>query len=264
MDQFRVSETNFRLADYNPDDTHGLDERQCSEIIERNRKQIAELQNVLYAEKKQALLVVLQSMDTAGKDPIIRDVLDLANSQACRVTHFKKAEGEEARHDYFWRFYHALPAKGEIAVFNRSHYDEPLRDDAHGDLTPEERSRRYAQIRRFEELIANERITVVKLFLHIGKDEQKRRLQERIDDPTRHWELSEKDFTERRFWDAYMGAYETALRETNRGHAPWFLITSNHKWFRDAAASTVIAGALAGLKSEYPPPKLDLSKIEWH
>jgi PPK2 family polyphosphate:nucleotide phosphotransferase len=264
MDQFRVSKSDFRLSDYDPADTRGLDERECEAIVDRNRQRIADWQNTLYAEKKQALLVVLQSMDTAGKDPIIRDVLDLANSQACRVTHFKKPGGPEAEHDQFWRFHKAVPARGEIGVFNRSYYDETIAADAHDELSDAERCDRYRQFGLFEDLLASEQIAIVKIFLHIDKEEQKRRLQERIDDPARHWELSEKDFTERQFWDGYMRAYERVLQNTSFDFAPWYLITSNRKWFRDAAASTIIADALERLNPQFPPPKIDLNHIEWH
>jgi PPK2 family polyphosphate:nucleotide phosphotransferase len=251
MDQFRVPNEGFRLADHDPANTHGLDEHRCEDILAKNRKRIAELQNTLYAEKKRSLLVVLQSMDTAGKDPIIRDVLDLANSQATRVTHF-------------WRFHKKIPAMGEIGVFNRSYYDEIIAADAHDELPDEERRRWYREFLLFEELLASEGIWIVKIFLHIDKDEQRRRLQERIDDPTRQWELSKKDFSEREFWYGYMRAYESVLRNTTRDFAPWFLIPSNKKWFRDAAASIIIADALERIDPKFPPPKIDLNDIDWH
>ena len=265
MQDFRVpSPDGFRLIDYNPADTEGLDEAGAKRLLDQNRKRIAELQNVLYAEKKQSLLVVLQSMDTAGKDPIIRDVLDQVNSQAARVTHFKKAEGEEERHDRYWRFHKALPLKGEIAVFNRSYYDDIIRQDAHGDLQPQDREHHYRQFNLFEELIAACDISIVKIFLHISKDEQRRRLQERIDNPTRHWELSESDFKERKHWDGYMRAYESIIRATHKDCAPWYLIPADNKTYRDAAASSIFCAALERLDPKYPPPKIDLSKIEWY
>jgi PPK2 family polyphosphate:nucleotide phosphotransferase len=264
MDEFRVPKDHFELAGCDPSDTHGLDENRCKEILERNRRRIAELQNVLYAEKKRSLLVVLQSVDTAGKDPIIRDVLDLANSQACKVTHFKAAAGPEKHHDRFWRFHLAVPGKGEVGVFNRSYFDEIIRADAHRELTDDERARQYRQVELFEELLSTDGVSVIKVFLHIDKDEQRRRLQERIDDPAQQWELSEKDFTERQFWDGYMHAYESVLRHTNYDFAPWYVIPSDRKWFRDAAASVIIAGALERLDPKFPPPEVDLNAIEWH
>ena len=265
MYDFRVpSAEGFRLSDYNPADTRGTIEVEAERMLSENRGRIAELQNVLYAEKKKALLVVLQSMDTAGKDPIIRDVLDQVNSQAARVSHFKKAKGEEEeRHDRFWRFHKAMPMKGEIGVFNRSYYDDTIRDDAHGDLEPERREKEYKQFRVFEELLSESGVSVIKIFLHISKDEQKRRLQERIDDPARHWELSESDFKERRYWDGYMRAYESVICATHRDYAPWYLIPADNKTFRDAAASVIFLEALQRLDPHYPPAKIDLNHIEW-
>jgi PPK2 family polyphosphate:nucleotide phosphotransferase len=265
MDQFRVpSPGEFRLSDYAPGDTRGMDDAVSERTLEENRPIIAELQNVLYAEKKHSLLIVLQSMDTGGKDPIIRDVLDGVNSQGTRVTHFKRAKGEEERHDRYWRFHKAMPMRGEIGVFNRSYYDDTIREDAHGDLPDSDRASHYRQFNLFEELLSASGISVIKIFLHISKDEQRRRLQERIDNPSRHWELSESDFAERKYWDGYMRAYESLIRATHKDHAPWFLIPADNKMFRDAAASAIFRAALERLDPHYPPPKIDLSKIEWH
>jgi polyphosphate kinase 2 (PPK2 family) len=157
-----------------------------------------------------------------------------------------------------------MPPRGEVGVFNRSHYDDIIFSDAHGELADGERQHQYRQCDLFEQLLTVEQISIVKIFLHISKDEQRRRLQERIDDPTRHWELSEKDFKERQFWDGYMRAYESAIQGTNRDEAPWYLIPSDHKWFRDAAAGVIIAGALEKLNPRFPPAEFDLSQIEWH
>ena len=265
MHEFRVpSPDRFRLSDYDPGDTGGMDDSAAERLLHENRSRIAELQNVLYAEKKQSLLIVLQSMDTGGKDPIIRDVLDQVNSQGTRVTHFKKPQGEEERRDRYWRFHKAMPLRGEIAVFNRSYYDDIIREDAHGDLSKTDRESHYRQFNLFEELLSASGISVIKIFLHISKEEQRRRLQERIDNPSRHWELSESDFKERKYWDGYMRAYESLIRATEKDHAPWFLIPADNKMFRDAIASAIFRNALERLDPQYPPPKIDLSKIEWH
>lgn len=253
----------IRLSDVDPDDTAGMDEDQARNLLDENRQRIADLQYVLYAEAKRSLLVVLQSMDTGGKDPIIRDVLNLANSQACRVTAFKKPEGPEAQHDRFRRFHQAMPAKGEIGVFNRSYYDEVVVKDAHDELGEAERAKEYGFLNGFEEILTGNNIRVIKIYLHISKDEQRRRLQQRIDDPTRQWELSESDFKERRFWDGYMRAYEQVIRATHRSQAPWYVIPSNHRWYRDAAAAKIIADELEGMNPRFPEPKIDLSRIEW-
>jgi PPK2 family polyphosphate:nucleotide phosphotransferase len=263
MERFRVASGDaFRLRECDPADTKGETEAGSCRILDENRERIADLQNVLYAEKRRALLILLQSMDTGGKDPIIRDVLDKANSQACRVTAFKKASETEARHDRFWRFHTHVPMKGEIGVFNRSYYDEIVAQDAHGELNAEALEAHYRQMRNFEEILAANDIKIVKMFLHISKEEQKRRLQERIDDPDRHWELSESDFRERRYWDGYMRAFEEAIRQTNTEWAPWYVIGADAKWCRDAAASIVIAEALERMNPKFPPAKIDLSAVE--
>ena len=259
-----ISPTEFRLSAYDPDDTFGMDERECMRLFDENRPRIAELQNVLYAEKKQSLLIVLEAMDTGGKDPVVRDVLSAANPQACRVTAFKRESSSEKQRDHLWRFHQHVPADGEIGVFNRSYYDETIADDAHGDLTEKLRASRYEQIRSFERMLTEDNVTILKMFLHISKDEQRHRLQERIDDPSRHWELSESDFKERKYWDGYMRAYETAIRQTHAEHAPWHVVPSDCKWFRDAAASKLILETLERMAPQYPPAKVDLNNIEWY
>lgn len=241
-----------------------MDEAEACRILERNRLRIADLQNILYAERSRSVLIILQSMDTGGKDPIIRDVLYSANPQACRVTAFKKPSESEAKRDRFWRFHEAVPSKGEIGVFNRSYYDTVLRDRAHEEIDEEAAVREYAHINHFEEMLTDNDICIVKIFLHITKEEQRRRLEERIADPKRHWELSEADFAERKFWDGYMSAFEEMIRQTNTRFGPWYLIPADQKWFRDAAASIIIAEALQRMDPKFPPPSFDLSKIDWH
>jgi PPK2 family polyphosphate:nucleotide phosphotransferase len=259
-----VSLENFSLSLYDADDTCGLTEPECDRIVDENRENIAERQNVLYAEKKQALLVILLAMDTGGKDPIIRDVLSAANPQACRVTAFKKESSSEKERDSFWRYHHEVPGRGEIGVFNRSYFDSMIKEDAHGDLDDHSRRSRYHQIRCFEQILAEDNITLLKLFLHITKDEQRHRLQERIDDPTRHWELSDADFEERKYWDQYMTAFETAIRETHTPQAPWHVITANRKWFRDATASNLILKTLRDMDPQYPAATVDLDNVVWY
>lgn len=252
----------FQLQKYDPAATFGSTEAEAHALLERNRRRIAELQNVLYAESERSLLVVLQSMDTGGKDPVIRDVLSAANPQACRVTAFKKASTSEKKRGPFWRFHVDSPALGEIGVFNRSYYDEPIHQHAHNAIEPEDRDTVYRRILLFERLMTDSGTTVVKLFLHMSKEEQRRRLQARIDDPDRRWELSEADFEERKFWDGYMRAYEEAIRRTNVEYAPWYVIPADKSWFRDAAASEIIAGTLERMEPKFPPAALDLSKVE--
>jgi PPK2 family polyphosphate:nucleotide phosphotransferase len=252
----------FKLREYDPVFTFGTTEAEAEALLKRNQQRIAELQNVLYAESKRSLLVILQSMDTGGKDPIIRDVLATANPQAARVTAFKKASESEKKRGPFWRFYLEVPSRGEIGVFNRSHYDEVIQSHAHDETDTRERAASYRRILLFEQLLVESGTTVVKIFLHISKAEQKRRLQARMDDPDRHWELSEADFEERKYWDGYMRAYEEAIRETNVEYAPWYVIPSDKSWYRDAAASIIFAEALQGMDPRFPPAKVDLSSVE--
>src|SRR4051794_7726072 len=186
----------FDLRNHHPADTHQSSEGDMHTVLKRNQQRIAELQNVLYAESERSLLVILQSMDTGGKDPIIRDVLAIANPQACRVTAFKKASESEKKRGPFWRFYVETPALGEIGVFNRSYYDDLINAHAHGRIDIEERTAWSRRILLFEQLLTDSGTTVAKIFLHISKEEQKRRLQGRMADPERHWELSDADFEE--------------------------------------------------------------------
>ena len=252
----------FELSQCDPESTFDTSEADAHALLERNRERIAELQNVLYAESKRSLLVVLQSMDTGGKDPIIRDVFSAANPQACRVTAFKKASKSETKRGPFWRFYLDAPALGEIGVFNRSYYDDVINQHAHEVLDSDGRAAAYRRILLFEQLLVESGTRVIKIFLHISKEEQKRRLQDRMDDPQRHWELSEADFEERKYWDGYMRAYEEAIRSTNVDYAPWYVIPSDKSWFRDAAASEIIAGILDRMDPKFPPPDVDLSTVE--
>jgi PPK2 family polyphosphate:nucleotide phosphotransferase len=220
-----------------------------------------ELQFRLYAENKQALLIVLQAMDAGGKDGTIRHVMGGLNPQGCRVSSFKKPVGEEAQHHFLWRVHKAVPAKGEIAIFNRSHYEDVLVVRVH-DLVPEDVwSKRYDQINDFEKMLSENNVTIVKFFLHISKEEQKERFQQRIDDPTRHWKISLADFEERKYWDDYQQAFEQVLRKCSTKHAPWYVIPSDKKWFRNLAVAEVITETLETMNPRYPEPTVDISKI---
>jgi PPK2 family polyphosphate:nucleotide phosphotransferase len=254
----------FSLASYDPADTSGLDESACTRILDDNQPLIAQVQDRLFAEKKQALLIVLMAMDTGGKDPIVKDVLASVNPQACRITAFKKESSSEKRRDRLWRFHHEVPGEGELGVFNRSYYDEIVAGEAHGDLDAATLRSRYEQIRCFERILVEDRITILKLFLHISKDEQRHRLQERIDNPNRNWELSESDFTERQYWEGYMAAFQRAIHETHTKQTPWHVIPSDRKWFRDARASQLILETLQQMDPQYPPAEVDLDNIDWH
>ena len=252
-----------RLDDFDPEDTLGFDDKLAArEGLERNVKRLADLQYRLFAEGRRSLLVVFQAMDAGGKDGAIRRVMSGLNPQSCRVTSFKKPSDEELSHDFLWRIHHAVPARGEIGIFNRSHYEDVLVVRVHDIVPPGVWGERYDDINRFEKILVRNNVIILKFFLHISKSEQKKRLMARMDDPDRNWKITPEDFEERKFWDDYVGAYEDAIRRCSTPHAPWFIIPANHKWFRDLAISNILVETLEGLDMKFPPPKFDLSKIK--
>lgn len=219
------------------------------------------LQELLFAEHKHKILVVLQGMDTAGKDGVIRKVFEGVNPQGVKVASFKVPTSEELDRDYLWRVHKQVPGKGELVIFNRSHYEDVLVVRVHG-LVPEEVwSKRYDQINEFERLLAQEGTTILKFFLHISKDEQKERLQARLDDPQKHWKFNVGDLKERALWKDYQNAYEDVLSKTSTAWAPWLIVPANRKWYRDLVISQVLVDTLKDLKMEYPIPKEDLSSV---
>ena len=253
----------IKLADIDPQDTgkfKGGKEEGLKEIAKLNEK-LQELQELLYAEGKHKVLVVLQAMDTGGKDGAIRRVFDGVNPQGVKVASFKVPTSEEMAHDYLWRVHKVVPANGELVVFNRSHYEDVLVVRVHNYVPKEVWSKRYEQINAFEKLLAENGTTILKFFLHINKDEQKERLQARLDDPSKHWKFSVGDLAERKLWDDYQSAYEDALSKTSTEHAPWYVVPANRKWYRDLVISTVLVDTLKGLKMKYPEPKDDLSGV---
>lgn len=253
----------IKLAERDPQDTgdfKGGKEDGLKEIVKLNEK-LQELQEVLYAEGKHKVLVVLQAMDTGGKDGAIRRVFDGVNPQGVKVASFKVPTPEEMAHDYLWRVHKVAPANGELVIFNRSHYEDVLVVRVHNYVPKEVWSKRYEQINAFEKLLAENGTTILKFFLHISKDEQKERLQARLDDPTKHWKFSLGDLGERKLWDDYQAAYEDALNKTSTEHAPWYVVPANRKWYRDLVISKVLVETLEGLKMKYPEPKDDLSGV---
>lgn len=253
----------IKLAERDPQETgdfKGGKEEGLKEITKLNEK-LQELQELLYAEGKHKVLVVLQAMDTGGKDGAIRRVFDGVNPQGVKVASFKVPTPEEMAHDYLWRVHKVTPANGELVIFNRSHYEDVLVVRVHNYVPKEVWSKRYEQINAFEKLLAENGTTILKFFLHISKDEQKERLQARLDDPTKHWKFSVGDLAERKLWDDYQAAYEDALNKTSTEHAPWYVVPANRKWYRDLVISKVLVETLEGLKMKYPEPKDDLSGV---
>jgi PPK2 family polyphosphate:nucleotide phosphotransferase len=253
----------IKLGDYDPEDKtqfsgNKKDARaRQAELVQK----LGELQEVLYAEHKHKVLVVLQALDTGGKDGTTRAVFSGINPQGVRVASFKVPTPEELDHDYLWRIHAQVPGKGELAIFNRSHYEDVLVVRVHN-LVPEAVWRkRYAQIRDFERMLAEEGTTILKFYLNISKDEQKKRLQERLDDPKKHWKFNPGDLKERALWDDYASAYQDAINETSTKWAPWYVIPANHNWYRNLVVTSVIVQALEGLKLRYPEPAEPLDKI---
>ena len=229
--------------------------------IEAHCQKLRDLQYRLYAEGKQSLLVCLQAMDAGGKDGTVNHVLSAMNPQGCSVHGFKQPSAEEAAHDFLWRIHKACPPKGHVAIFNRSHYEDVLVVRVH-DLVPKKVWRnRYDQINEFERLLASNGTHILKLYLHISKDEQLERFKQRIDDPARHWKISEGDYAERPYWDDYRKAFEAAIGRCSTAHAPWFVVPANHKWFRNLAISQIMVKALERMHCKFPEPSVDMAEI---
>jgi PPK2 family polyphosphate:nucleotide phosphotransferase len=242
-------------------DKHESHEQALPEINTYAHK-LRDLQYLMYAEGKRSLLICLQGRDAAGKDGTINHVLSAMNPQGCTVTGFKVPSKEEAARDFLWRYHLHTPGKGHVAVFNRSHYEDVLVVRVH-DLVPKEVwSKRYDQINAFEKTLSENGTHILKFYLHIDPDEQLARFKQRIDDPARHWKISEGDYAERPFWDAYTEAFEVALGKTSTKTAPWFIIPSNHKWFRNLAISRIIAETLESLDMKFPEPTVDIDEIK--
>jgi len=244
----------LRLKNRDPRDTAAFgDDKEAGKLrLQKLNDRLEELQEALYAEGRHRLLVVLQAMDAGGKDGTIRSVFDGVNPQGVKVTCFKQPTGPERAHDFLWRVHPHAPAAGEIAIWNRSHYEDVLVPRIH-ELVPATRWRaRYEHIRAFERLLADEGTVIRKFFLHISKDEQRERLQERIDDPKKRWKWQAGDLDERKRWNAYQRAYEELLAATSTREAPWYVIPADRNWYRDLAVSEVLVDALTSLRIRLP------------
>ena len=226
-------------------------------VVAKHRTQLDDLQNLFYASQSRALLIVLQGMDTAGKDGTIRHIFSGVNPQGCQVASFKVPTPLEARHDFLWRCQAQVPPRGIIGVFNRSHYEDVLSPRVHGLLDAKTVRRRLDDINAWERTLTDNNVVILKFFLNISYAEQTSRLQARIDTPDKHWKLSPADFAERRFWPKYQSAYEDILTCTSHKHAPWFVIPSDNKWFRNVAISQILVDAMKSLKLKYPKPTFD-------
>jgi PPK2 family polyphosphate:nucleotide phosphotransferase len=243
----------FNLSKSDPDDTGKFDDREeAKEASEKNLAQLDELQQVLYAQAKHAVLVVFQAMDAGGKDGAIDYMFSGVNPQGCSVSSFKGPSHLELAHDYLWRYHQAVPAKGMIGIFNRSHYEAVLIERVKGIAPKKVWSKRYDHINAFEQMLADEDVTIIKFYLNISRDEQKERLESRLKDPHKNWKFNPSDLEERKRWDDYMEAFDDALERCSTEHAPWYVIPANKKWFRNWAIGDIIVRTLKELPLEYP------------
>jgi len=268
VERFRVAPASkVKLADIDPGfkDKHESHQDATAEI-EQDQKKLRALQDLFYADGRYGLLICLQALDTGGKDGTINHVLGAMNPQGCRVVPFKQPSAEELAHDFLWRAHRATPRRGEVAIFNRSHYEDVLVVRVH-DLVPKPVwSRRYDQINAFEHGLVENNTHILKFYLHISKQEQLSRFAARLEDPAKQWKISEADYKERRFWDDYTVAYEDVLSRCSTEHAPWYVIPSDHKWFRNLAIARIVIEYLEALDLKYPRPTIDLDQVrrEYH
>lgn len=263
-EKFRVepgSKVDLNKIDASYKNKHETHEQALPEIEAYNQK-LHNMQYLMYAESKHSLLICLQGRDAAGKDGTINHVLSAMNPQGCTVTGFKEPTVEELAHDFLWRYHKATPGKGHVAIFNRSHYEDVLVVRVH-DLVPKDVwSKRYNHINNFEKLLYDNGTHILKFYLHIDAEEQLERFKTRIDDPDRQWKISEADYAERPFWGSYTEAFEEAFSLCSTEHAPWFIIPSNHKWFRNLAVSRIVAETLESLNMKFPEPTVNIDEIK--
>jgi PPK2 family polyphosphate:nucleotide phosphotransferase len=267
-DQFRVapgSQVNLKEIDPGFKGHHG-NHKDAAEELEADRKKLRDWQDLYYADGRRSLLICLQGMDAGGKDGTINHILGAMNPQGCRVTGFKQPSKLELEHDFLWRIHRAAPPRGTVTIFNRSQYEDVLIVRVH-DLVPQAVwSKRYDQINAFEKELVAGGTGIIKFFLHISEEEQLSRFKKRLDDPAKQWKISESDYKERKLWDQYISAYEEALSRCSTADSPWFVIPSDHKWFRNLAVARIVVELFEGLDLKFPPPSVDLERIrrEYH
>lgn len=264
MDRYLVKPGDpISLGDWDPNETSGFEgnKRDARGRLKELNEKLEALQELLYAERKHKVLIVLQGMDTSGKDGTIRHVFEGVNPQGVRVAGFKVPTRVELDHDYLWRVHRQVPGKGEIVIFNRSHYEDVLVVRVHS-LVPEEVwGRRYAHINEFERLLAEEGTIIRKFFLHINLDEQKQRLQARLHQPEKRWKFSAEDLKERKLWSQYTRSYEDALNRTSTAWAPWYIVPANRKWYRNLVIASVLVDTLTDLNMQYPASEENLDSV---
>lgn len=242
----------FRLKRFQPDDTRGISKSDAEKAIAKHVEKLAVLHDLLYAEHKRSLLIVLQGMDASGKDGTIRHVMAGVNPQGCSVVSFRQPSAMELDHDFLWRIHAAIPPKGAIGIFNRSHYEDVLIARVHELVPRAVWEKRYEQINDFEKILTANNVCILKFFLHMSSSEQKKRFEGRLQDPRKNWKASAADFRERERWDEYQSAYEDAIAKCATPEAPWYIIPSDHKWFRNFVVGEAIVRTLESFRMKYP------------
>ncbi|WP_454801962.1 polyphosphate kinase 2 family protein [Mucilaginibacter phyllosphaerae] len=278
FNQFKITNTKkFELAKFDTDDTSGYEKDNAEELLADLIAETAKLQTELYAANNQSLLIIFQAMDAAGKDSAIAHTMSGLNPQGCQVYSFKQPTSEDYEHDFLWRHYKALPERGRIGIHNRSHYENVLitkvhpefilKEDIPGikdvkDINKKFWEQRYESIRNFEKHLTENGTAIIKFFLHLSKDEQKKRFLKRIEDPEKNWKFESGDIKERGLWKHYMRAYETAIKKTSTDDSPWYIVPADKKWFTRIAISTIILQTLKGMKLGYPVlPKEEMAQL---
>lgn len=272
MKDYRVKPgSKLTLSHFDTDDTGDYkktdqDKANAQAVTQQLIGKLGELQERLYANSSRALLIVLQGMDTSGKDGTIKNVMSGVNPQGCKVVTFKTPSAEELGHDFLWRVHQKAPAKGQIGIFNRSHYEDVLITRVHGLISDKVVKQRFNQIKEFEELLSESGTVILKFFLHISKDEQKERLEERISNPEKRWKFNDGDLEERKLWKNYMEAFETMMAATSTEQSPWYIVPANRKWYRNLVIAEHVVDALENMKLKTPPAptgiNFDTLKIE--
>lgn len=252
----------IRLRDINPDDTGAYSAAaETLSTLDHLHAKLETLQEMLYAEHRRSLLIVLQGMDTSGKDGATKSLMQGVTPSGVNVTSFKAPTPAELDHDFLWRTHQHVPPKGIIGIWNRSHYEDVLVVRVHELIKKQVWQRRYEDIDNFETMLAHNNVTILKFFLHISKDEQKKRLQARLDDPAKTWKFSTNDLTERKLWDSYQAAYEDMINHCSPKHAPWHIVPANHKWSRNIALAAAVVEALEEMNPQYPKQDFDPKSI---
>jgi PPK2 family polyphosphate:nucleotide phosphotransferase len=252
----------FKISQFKTDDTHGISKGHASRSMASQVEKLSALHDLLYAEHKRALLIILQGMDAAGKDGTIKHVMSGVNPQGCSVTSFKQPNVAELDHDFLWRIHAAVPGKGNIGIFNRSQYEDVLIARVHNLVPADVWKQRYGEINNFEKILTRNNVHILKFFLHMSSDEQRKRFDARQADPRKNWKASAADFKERKYWNQYQEAYQDAIAKCSTTEAPWYVIPSDHKWFRNFAVAEVIVETLESFKMQYPKADNAKSGVE--